>query len=293
VFTVGRGTRTLALAGALAAAAEVHDHLLLFSAGAHAANVAVKALATARKFLRASSGGRRELLAQPTLRGRAPGGLDALALDVYAAPAPLALAPGVTAPGNRQVRVTAGAFEADWARNLAANMPRRGQTVLKVAGAYAVENGLKSVALARPAVRRALGQDFVIVPMWCGDGGFTPARGGGGGGGGGGSGKDRADGKGRGGRGGAASRSGPGPEGAAAGGGGGGGSGGGRGGERGGDAGSPDAAPAPGEAGRAAGGLQLRPKLRLAVMRCRIDDPTCVLPAAQPPPSPQPPPSGP
>ncbi|KIY98814.1 hypothetical protein MNEG_9148 [Monoraphidium neglectum] len=280
VFTVGRDTRTLALAGAMAQAAEVHSHCLLFSAGAAATNIAVKALATARKFLRNSSAGGRELLVQPTLRGRAPGGADAVAFDVFITPAPLApeLVPGGTGPGNRQVRVTAGSFEADWARNLVANMPRRGQTVMKVAGAYAVENAVKSVALARPTLQRQHGQDFVFVPMWCDDAGFTPAMRQAGGSGGGG--VRRSDDGDSGGDGGVALQprrkgkdgvlvsnrsSGQARSGAQ------------------GEGGESVAARSRGGGSGGGGGagskLQLRPKLRLAVMRCKVDDPACVLPA--------------
>ena len=94
-------------------------------------------------------------------------------------------APGAGGLGPRSVRVPARAFEADWARNLVANKPRRGQTVLKVAGAYAIANSVTSVALARPAMQRGRGQDLVFVPMWCdsewSDGGGGDSGGGGGG----------------------------------------------------------------------------------------------------------------
>ncbi|KAI8475201.1 MAG: hypothetical protein J3K34DRAFT_465129 [Monoraphidium minutum] len=176
VFNAAASTQPRALAGALARASEAHRHVLVFAAGPAAVNAAVKALATARGFLRASSGGGLEVLVQPTLRGRAPGA-DALALDVFFAPAPLALPPGGSGPGNRLVRVTGGSFEAEWARNLVANMPRRGQTVMKVAGAYAVENAVKSVALARGPLGRALGQDLIFVPLWCDEAGFEPPLG--------------------------------------------------------------------------------------------------------------------
>ena len=188
---------------------------------------------------------------QPTLRGRAPGGADAYAFDVLLTPAPLALDPGAATPGNRRVRITAGSFEAAWAANLAANMPKRGQTVVKVAGAFAVGNALKAVALARPALRRTRGQDLVFVPVWDPSGWTAREFGGGrGGNGGGGGGSARAS-------------------------------------SSGGDAGAGDAGasgraqrapPRRAGAGGGAGGAGPRSKLLLAVMGCREGDPLNVLP---------------
>jgi hypothetical protein len=45
-------------------------------------------------------------------------------------------------------------------------MPKRGQTVLRVAGPYAIENALLAVALARPMLVAAWGQDLAVCVMW-------------------------------------------------------------------------------------------------------------------------------
>ncbi|KAF8067130.1 hypothetical protein HT031_002177 [Scenedesmus sp. PABB004] len=196
VCLVSGSTATRRLAGSIAAAFEVHAHQLLFAVGPAPLATAVKALATARAMLAAGGGPgggaqapaaaaaaaapARELLMQPTLRGgRRPLTAQPYALDV-AAVGPLPMAPGVEAPQlpapgagagpaparAKVVHITSASNEAAAARSLVDNMPARGQTVLRAAGAAAVETAVLAVALARPLMRARWGQDLAVCVTW-------------------------------------------------------------------------------------------------------------------------------
>jgi hypothetical protein len=81
-----------------------------------------------------------------------------------------ARASGGACPPAAPVRVqhvTSSSNEQALARSLVDNMPGRGgQTVLRVAGPYAAENALLAVALARPLMRAAYGQDLAVLVAW-------------------------------------------------------------------------------------------------------------------------------
>jgi stage V sporulation protein SpoVS len=64
------------------------------------------------------------------------------------------------------LHLTSSSNEHTAARNLVDNMPKRGQTVLRVAGPYAIENAVLAVALARPLMVAAWGQDLAFLVTW-------------------------------------------------------------------------------------------------------------------------------
>jgi stage V sporulation protein SpoVS len=63
------------------------------------------------------------------------------------------------------LHITSSSNEYTAARNLVENMPKRGQTVLRVAGPYAIENAILAIALARPMMVAAWGQDLAVLAM--------------------------------------------------------------------------------------------------------------------------------
>jgi stage V sporulation protein SpoVS len=72
-------------------------------------------------------------------------------------------------PGSAKVatrHLTSTSNEHAAARNLVEHMPQRGQTVLRVAGPYALETAVLAVALARPMMVAAWGQDLAVLVTW-------------------------------------------------------------------------------------------------------------------------------
>ena len=108
---------------------------------------------------------------QPTIRSRAAG-RSAYALDIAkVGPLPLPAAgttrdKGPNAANAAMLHITSSSNEYTAARNLVENMPKRGQTVLRVAGPYAIENAILAIALARPMMVAAWGQDLAVLAMW-------------------------------------------------------------------------------------------------------------------------------
>lgn len=64
------------------------------------------------------------------------------------------------------LHLTSSSNEHIAARNLVDNMPKRGQTVLRVAGPYALETAVLAVAIARPMMVAAWGQDLALLVVW-------------------------------------------------------------------------------------------------------------------------------
>jgi stage V sporulation protein SpoVS len=145
-----------------------------------------------------------DILLQPTLRGRCADGQLGFALDV-ALSGPLPVAPGVVsvpspasppsqchiddgdavavrsraplllrsrcklaAPSAaaRLIRVGARSDARSTAAALADNMPSWGQAVLLAPGPAAAERALAALALARPLMRAATGQDLAAIVVW-------------------------------------------------------------------------------------------------------------------------------
>jgi stage V sporulation protein SpoVS len=206
VSIVAAGTVTRRLAGSVSAAFALHQHQLLFAVGPQALGVAAKALATARRMLGESEGGRAaNILMQPTLRGGCtPMRSQSYALDIMRV-GELPMQPGVAGrqavtllasnstdsssirdsvyDGDVQqqqqqqqqvvpwadakvVHITSSSNELAAARSLVENMPARGQTVMRAMGPYATETAVLALALARPLMRVRHGQDLAAVVLW-------------------------------------------------------------------------------------------------------------------------------
>lgn len=121
------------------------------------------------------------MLLQPTIRSRAAG-RSAYALDI-AKVGPLPYRPAGTTrdkgPGSANaamLHLTSTSNEHTAARNLVEHMPKRGQTVLRVSGPYAVETAVLAVALARPLMVAAWGQDLAVLVMWSANKAFNGSK---------------------------------------------------------------------------------------------------------------------
>jgi stage V sporulation protein SpoVS/peptidyl-tRNA hydrolase len=201
VSVVAASTATRRLAGSVSAAFALHQHQLLFAVGPQALGVAVKALATARRMLGESEGGRPvNILMQPTLRGgRTPMRAQSYALDITRV-RELPMQPGVagrqavallasscsssdedagSVDGDdaqqqqvvpwadaKVVHITSSSNELAAARSLVENMPARGQTLMRAMGPYATETAVLALALARPMMHARHGQDLAAVVLW-------------------------------------------------------------------------------------------------------------------------------
>eukprot|EP00877_Chromochloris_zofingiensis_P003009 jgi/Chrzof1/12709/Cz07g04240.t1 len=113
------------------------------------------------------------LLVQPTSRGPARGTAGwAFALDIFLTRDTLNLHPSALDPtsshgeGLRFLRVLGGSDEHRLASNLVQNMPKSGQVVVKVAGAFAVHNAVSIVTLGRQIMKQQQQQDLVMLPIW-------------------------------------------------------------------------------------------------------------------------------
>lgn len=109
---------------------------------------------------------------QPTIRSRAAG-RNSYALDVAkAGHLPLKISDDTldsdlaAAAHSAKLHITSSSNEHTAARNLVDNMPRRVQTVLRVAGPYAIETAVLAVALARPMMVATWGQDLAVLVRW-------------------------------------------------------------------------------------------------------------------------------